>query len=263
MQAPIELRRPLVFVTMAAVLAACATEPEHHYFHREEQAPPAEWGYEGEIGPERWGDLSPDYALAKSGIEQSPIDLYDGASLDLPEIDFHYRPTRIDLVYNGHTVEQEDTGGCYIEVGGNRYTLAQFHFHSPSEHTVNGRHAEMELHLVHKDHGGNVAVVSVLIEEGSENPAFAPVWSNLPTDANRKRESAAVVDPGALLPADRGYLRYMGSFTTPPCTEGVLWLVLRSPGELSAAQIAAFRAVLDGNNRPVQPLNGRAISVSR
>jgi carbonic anhydrase len=156
-----------------------------------------------------------------------------------------------------------EDGASAIVVEGKRYVLAQFHFHAPSEHTIDGRHADMEMHLVHKSEDGQVAVVGVMIRAGAENLAFAPIWDRLPTPANKERRATATIDAASLLPKDHGHYRYLGSFTTPPCTEGVLWLVLRTPVELSRAQIDQFRAVIEGNNRPVQPRNQRAIEYTR
>ncbi len=236
---------------------------DHHYFHKAEQPHAAEWGYEGAIGPAHWGDLCPDYALASTGRRQSPIDIHGATPQDLSAVEFRYHPAVIDVLYNGHTVEEKEDLASSVVVDGVEYTLQQFHFHSPSEHTVDGAHAAMEMHLVHKSAAGDVAVVAVMIEEGAENAAFAPIWSFLPDASRPARTSSTTVDAGALLPAGRRYYRYDGSFTTPPCTEGVLWVVLLEPVQLSGTQIAQFRAVIEGNNRPVQPLNGRSIAVSR
>jgi len=249
---------PFVLVGCASIRAG-----DHHYFHKAERPHAAEWGYEGAIGPEHWGDLCPDYAPASTGRRQSPIDIHGAAPQDLSAVEFRYRPAEIDVVYNGHTVEEKEDLRSSVVIDGAEYTLEQFHFHSPSEHTVGGEHSDMEMHLVHKSAKHDVAVVAVLIEEGTENAAFAPVWNNLPDASRTERHSKATVDAGAMLPADRRHYRYDGSFTTPPCTEGVLWVVLLEPVALSEGQIAQFRAVIEGNNRPVQPLNGRTIAVSR
>jgi carbonic anhydrase len=257
------LARRAVLLALLGGLVACASDAVHPYLHDVEQPHPAEWGYTGAIGPDHWGDLSPDYVHAKTGRAQSPIDIRGAVPRDLPPIAFDYDTVAIDLVYNGHTIEEHEDRTSSIEVGGKRYVLEQFHFHSPSEHTVDGRHSAMEMHLVHKSEDGALAVVAVLIEEGAENAAFARVWDYLPTAENRSRTAQATVDTGALLPVDRSYYRYSGSFTTPPCLEGISWMVLLSPVELSAAQIDRFRAVIDGNNRPVQALNDREIAVSR
>jgi len=239
-----------------------STDKEHHYFHKAAQSHAAEWGYDGDSGPEHWGNLSPDYVLAVKGQQQSPIDITGAVSEDLCAIEFEYHPSKIDLVYNGHTVEEIEDKHSSINVEGKRFVLQQFHFHAPSEHTIDGRHASMEMHLVHKSDDGKIAVVGVLIDTGADNPAFDAVWDYLPSADNRERIESATVDAANLLPVDRSYYRYMGSFTTPPCTQDVLWMVLKTPVELSAGQIEKFRSVISGNNRPTQPLNDRTIAVS-
>lgn len=243
----------------AGMVHAEDDEREHHYLHKQEQPHAAEWGYTGQTGPSFWGQLSPKYALAKTGRQQSPIDLHEAQSRDLPPLKLKYQPSKIHLIYNGHTIqENEDPGSCEI-VAGKRYELQQFHFHSPSEHTVNGRHYPMEMHLVHKSADGQVAVVGVLLEMGKHNHAFDKLWEQLPDANNTQRDSEQTIDVSTLLPSRHEYYSYMGSFTTPPCTEDVKWAVLKTPVPLSAAQIDRFRRVIHGNNRPVQPLNGRSV----
>jgi carbonic anhydrase len=234
--------------------------PMHRYFHKEEQPHAAEWGYKGKKGPDHWGDLSPDYVLAKTGRRQSPIDVQAVEPSSISAIEFGYGPSLIDLVYNGHTVEEVEDHHSSITVNGKRYVLQQFHFHSPSEHTVHGRHSAMEMHLVHKNDDGTIAVIGVLIEQGSDNPAFDQAWNYLPSDTNRERKESVTIDAATLLPIDQNYYRYTGSFTTPPCTENVLWMILKTPVELSEHQIATFQKIIDGNNRPVQPLNDRTVA---
>ena len=235
----------------------------HHYFHKTEQPHAAEWGYEGAGAPEHWGDLSPDYHLAKDGREQSPIDVHATATAALPALEFDYRPALIRMVYNGHSVQENEDGDSHLTVEGKRYKLEQFHFHSPSEHTVDGKSFAMELHFVHEGEDGEVAVVSVLIDEGAHNAAFDAMWADLPDRDDPKENSSKRIGVAELLPKDRRYYAYRGSFTTPPCTEGVRWFVMQQPVQLSNAQIATFRKVIYHNNRPVQPLNGRAVTVSR
>jgi carbonic anhydrase len=258
-------RHRLALVAGLVFAAGCASHAsEHHYFHEHEQDHAAAWSYEGETGPEHWGELDAAYATAKSGTQQSPIDIRDATAADLPAIRFDYRPSAIDAVYNGHTIEDKGDGKSSITVGGAEYVLQQFHFHAPSEHTIAGAHSDMEMHLVHKGDGGAVAVVAVMIRAGAENRAFAPLWNELPTAAAGTVRSTLTVHPAELLPPEpRAYYRYTGSFTTPPCTEGVLWLVLQQPIELSPAQIARFKAIVRRNNRPVQPRNGRVIERAR
>lgn len=222
----------------------------------------AAWGYGAENGPHVWGRLSADYALCATGSRQSPIDLRNPRSASLPSITFNYRPTPLNIHNNGHNIEVASSGENWIEVGGERYSLLQFHFHAPSEHTVEGRSFDMEMHLVHRNEEGAIAVIGVLIERGSRRIAFDPVWAHLPqTPGEMKRIEGVTVNPGDLLPVDTRAYRYDGSLTTPPCSESVMWIVIATPIEMSEAQIAAFTAIVPKNNRPVQALNGREIHI--
>ena len=248
--------------TESAGQTPARTEAQHHYFHTSEQPHPAEWGYAGDTSPAHWGQLSPDYALADTGTQQSPIDISSAAPAQLPPLRFDYHPSRIDLVYNGHTIEEIEDRASHLTIDNQTFTLEQFHFHSPSEHTVDGRHFDMEMHLVHKSDDGAVAVIGVFIEAGQSNPAYDNVWDYLPTAENRERKSDTTVDASQLLPQEPRHYSYTGSFTTPPCTEDVTWILMASPVELSQDQIDRFRAVIHNNNRPVQLLNGRTVQVS-
>lgn len=234
-------------------------EPLHHYFHKEEQQHAAAWSYAGTTGPSHWGDLDPSYAVAKTGKQQSPIDIHSTVKKSLPTIDFNYRPSQIHLIYNGHTIQENEDPGGFAAAGERRFELQQFHFHSPSEHTVDGNHFPMEMHLVHKARDGTVGVVAVFIREGKHNPAFDPIWNRLPDKKQPAREADLRIDTQALLPKDHSYYTYDGSFTTPPCTQQVRWVVLTTPVSLSKQQILRFRKVIDGNNRPVQPLHERQV----
>lgn len=227
------------------------------------------WDYGTEHGPATWASLSPEFAACGAGLKQSPVDLTKAATAEVHELRTSYSPAQLriirhehvaDGINNGHTVQVNYAGADALTLGDEVFPLVQYHFHAPSEHTVDGRHYPMEMHLVHKSAGGKLAVLGVLVEEGAENGAFAPVWANLPAEKGKEFHLAHVtVDTDALLPKDRSTWRYDGSLTTPPCTEGVQWIVFRKPVQLSTAQIAAFKAIHDGNNRPVQPLNGRVL----
>lgn len=221
-----------------------------------------EWGYGTENGPAVWGQLSPEYALCAAGTHQSPIDLVNPTSAALPAIAFNYQPAALNIRNNGHTIEVAFPKGNWIEVDSTRYELLQFHFHAPSEHTVAGQPFAMEMHLVHQSEDGALAVVGVLIERGKDHIAFNPLWAYLPSTLGAAQQIEQIaIDAGDLLPSARASYRYDGSLTTPPCSEGVKWFVLTTPIELSEAQIATFAAIIHGNNRPVQPLNGRQLLV--
>lgn len=222
------------------------------------------WAYEGEEGPDHWGEIDASYATCASGAEQSPIDLTGATTEDLTNIAFHYQPGGARIFNNGHTIEVEfpDTAGSFIEVDGHRYDLKQFHFHTPSEHTFDGRAAAAELHLVHKDADDKLAVVGVMLDEGDASAALAPVWDHLPAvEAPDASDNIDAVDAAALLPAEQATYRYSGSLTTPPCTEGVSWFVMTTPMTLSGDQLAAFTAIIEGNNRPVQDLGARDLDL--
>ena len=247
----------VIFIAIASCINSYA-ESENAPSHPDQ----AEWGYGVENGPAVWGQLSPEYALCTEGTHQSPIDLVNPTSAALPAIAFNYQPAALHIRNNGHTIEVAFPKGNWIEVDSTRYELLQFHFHAPSEHTVAGQPFAMEMHLVHQSKDGTLAVIGVLIERGSEHAAFNPLWAHLPGTPGAEQHIEQVsVDAGDLLPSARSSYRYDGSLTTPPCSEGVKWFVLTTPIELSEAQIASFTAIVHGNNRPVQPLNGRQLLV--
>ena len=217
------------------------------------------WGYSGDAGPDKWGALSPDYGLCEFGKAQSPIDIRDASRLDLVDIDFHYGRSGNKIFNNGHTIQVNVDAGSYIIYNGIRYDLLQFHFHAPSEHTIAGVAAPMEIHFVHADaNSGNLAVVGILLVEGEgANMAYASVFDNLPAEAGEPMAMGDALSLAALLPKRRSFYTYQGSLTTPPCSEVVRWLVLDAEVKLSAEQIAAYTALYPANARPVQPLGKR------
>ena len=233
---------------------------DHHYFHKGERNHAAHWGYTGNTSPEHWGDLDSSYILAKRGLQQSPIDIRDTVTRsDLPDIAFNYKPSPIRFVYNGHTVQENQDAGSFARGPRRTFQLEQFHFHSPSEHTVNGHQFPMEMHLVHKASDGTVGVLAVLFEVGKHNAAFDPLWKNIPGPSRPRQESNVTINARDLLPNQHDYYFYHGSFTTPPCTEHVEWVILKQPVTISNEQLTRLRQVIDGNNRPVQRLNGRQV----
>ncbi len=236
---------------------SCATSE-----HAPSQTEKVAWGYEAENGPDVWGRLSPEYVLCAEGTRQSPIGLVIPTSAKLPALVFNYRPTALNIRNNGHTIEVASTEENWVEVDGTRYELLQFHFHAPGEHTMAGKPFDMEMHLVHKNKDGTLAVIGVLIEHGSDHAAFNPLWAHLPgAPGEVKRIEHVTMNADDLLPSARHAYRYDGSLTTPPCSEGVKWFVLTTPIELSEVQIAAFEAIVHDNNRPIQPLHGRELLV--
>lgn len=217
------------------------------------------WSYQGETGPQHWHELNPEFKQCGIGERQSPIDIREGIPVELDPIQFDYKLSAFRVIDNGHTVQVNVESGNRIVVNGRRYELVQFHFHRPSEERLNGRQFEMVAHLVHKDLEGKLAVVAVLIEEGKGHPIVQQVWNNLPLEKRVEQAGLQGLDLLQLLPEDRRYVTYMGSLTTPPCTEGVLWMVLKKPVSVSAQQISIFSRLYPMNARPVQPQRDRLI----
>jgi carbonic anhydrase len=220
------------------------------------------WDYSGEGAPENWSKLKPEFSACSSGKRQSPIDIRDGISVQLDPVQFDYKPSGFKVLDNGHTVQVNVAPGNSIEVMGRRFELVQFHFHRPSEERINGRQFDMVAHLVHKDLEGKLAVVAVLLDRGSMQPIVQTVWNNLPLEKGDEVAARATLDLNALLPAERGYYTYMGSLTTPPCSEGVLWMVMKQPVGISSEQIGIFSRLYPMNARPIQSASGRLIKGS-
>lgn len=247
----------LPLLALLALAAGCSHAPKSQH-----------WSYEGPAGPARWAELTSAYAACREGHRQSPVDIATGTAVRLTGEEKR-RALRMYLtrprgaaseVNTGHTIQVNHAGGDTLEIGGTPYALVQYHFHAPSEHTVDGRQFPMEVHFVHQAADGRLAVVGVLLVDGQDNPALEATWSHMPRQkgAEASLEQAQVAMEG-LLPAVRTAWRYEGSLTTPPCSEGVEWLVMNTPVEVGAGQIARFRAIVHDNHRPTQPLNGRVV----
>jgi carbonic anhydrase len=220
------------------------------------------WSYEGDNGPANWGKINPQWAKCGSGNRQSPIDIRDGMKVELEQITFDYHPSSFNVTDNGHTVQVMVSGGNFITVNNRMYELVQFHFHRPSEERINGKGYEMVVHMVHKDGEGRIAMLALLLERGKPQPVIQTVWNNLPLEKLETLAPSVVLDPTDLIPARRDYFTFMGSLTTPPCTEGVLWLVMKEPVQASPAQLALFSRLYPLNARPIQPGSGRIVKES-
>lgn len=219
-----------------------------------------QWAYSGKAGPENWGGLSRDYHVCGAGAMQSPVDITGGFAATGDPIEFDYCLTPLTVLHNGHTVQANYEPGSGITVNGERFELLQLHFHTPSEHAVEGQLAAMEVHLVHMNAAGALAVVGAMMEGGSENPALREIWDNMPLrESAGKTLNRVMINARDLLPADTSYYRYMGSLTTPPCSEGVNWFVLTNPIQVGLEQVSKFVAAVGSNNRPLQPRNHRLV----
>jgi carbonic anhydrase len=223
----------------------------------------AHWAYQGDGGPQAWSQLRPEFSACGSGQRQSPIDIRGGLAVELEPVRFDYQPSRFAVIDNGHTVQVNLQSGNAIEVSGKRFELVQFHFHRPSEERIDGKQFEMSLHLVHKDEQGRLAVVALLFDKGARQPVLQKVWNNLPLEKNQEAAARAPLELLDLLPEDRRYFTYMGSLTTPPCSEGVQWIVMRQPVTAAPEQIELFSRIYPMNARPVQSASGRRIMQSQ
>lgn len=264
----VRLYRLLLSITLLVVplTGICAAEMHGDTGSHGEAAPG--WDYSTARGPDHWGDLGPEYVLARIGGSQSPVNI-DTTSIigaDLPPLVIEPHAQPLHLLNNGHTVEAVCPGAASLRFGGQHYELLQFHFHAPSEHTIDGEHAEVELHFVHSDGEGHLAVVAVLFFEGTvEHPEVAEFL----TRESVARPGSEMVDPTTaldvrdFLPDSLDYYTYDGSLTTPPATEGVRWFVLKQPLHMSRTQIEAIDRVYYSNNRPTQPLNARFVLTRR
>ncbi len=219
----------------------------------------SDWSYSGENGPDNWARLTPDF-FACSGRNQSPINLTDFIEADLKPVKISYQSRGHEILHNGHSVQVNYIAGSSISIDGIQYDLQQFHFHAPSENLINGRSFAMEAHFVHQDRDDNLAVIALLFEEGAENEALSAIWRHMPRLKGEKKSLPKPFDAATLLPQNPDYYRFNGSLTTPPCTEGVRWLVLKEPVRVSKEQVEAFaHAMHHPNNRPVQPVNARPV----
>jgi carbonic anhydrase len=219
------------------------------------------WGYRGAANPTEWGKLSSDFTKCESGLEQSPIDIKGAKKGSSAPITFNYKSSPLVVVNNGHTIQANYAPGSSMTVGGEKYELLQFHFHTPSEHQITGKASAMEVHLVHRNAAGKLAVVGVMMNKGKEQPLIGKVWQAIPPSGKTKTVQNVTINAANLLPANRSYYSYAGSLTTPPCSEGVKWHVLTTAISLSPKQIAIFEKLYPVDARPIQPIGDRKIEL--
>jgi carbonic anhydrase len=219
-----------------------------------------QWGYTGEGAPENWGTLDPAYAMCSKGVNQSPINLTGFIEAELEPVIFNYTGLVTEVLHNGHAVQAAYTAGSTITADGKIFALKQFHFHAPSENQINGEYFPMEGHFVHADSDGNLAVIAVMYTLGEENAELKKIWRQMPAEAGGKASMASQVRADHLMPENKEYYRFNGSLTTPPCTEGVLWMVMKNPVTVSEEQVQQLAEALGHpNNRPVQAVNARPV----
>ncbi|WP_312664754.1 carbonic anhydrase family protein [Pantoea sp. CTOTU49201] len=236
-------------MSLAALLIAMAPFSYAHDIH---------WSYES---PEKWGDLGAAYQTCKTGVNQSPVNIHNVVNGQLKSLDLEYHAKQKSIVNNGHTIQIDINDGDTFKLDDETYTLRQFHFHAPSENRIEGKSFPLEVHFVHSNEHGQLAVVGVMFEAGEANPAIESILQNVPSKVNQVKALDKPLNLATLIPDNKSYYRFSGSLTTPPCSEGVRWLVMKDSVHASSAQLASFARLLGehGNSRPVQPLNGRLI----
>ena len=257
----------LVAFAIAVAFPACQTEPADEVAveseldaHQEESAEGHEvhWSYEGDTGPAMWGSLDPSFAACDDGSRQSPVDIAGAVAGGESELEIRWQPGDAEVIDNGHTIQVNVAEGSAINLEGREFALLQFHFHHPSEHTVEGSAAPMDIHFVHAAAEGDLAVIGVFLEAGEADSTIQSIWEAIPS-AGESPGTLAALDPRALLPEGGSHYRYPGSLTTPGCSEIVSWVVMAESVAVSQDQIDAFVALYPMNARPVQPLNERMI----
>ena len=222
------------------------------------------WGYEGDAGPSKWGMLDSSFRTCATGRDQTPVDIRSADVTGQSDaVLLHTEPVHGVAVNNGHSLQVNVTPGCFATIDGTRYALLQFHYHTPSEHTFSGQPWVAEWHLVYSGPQSNLAVIGLMVAPGAENAAFAPVLAAAPPNTDGYMRVERSIDVRAMLPADLRVVRYQGSVTTPPCTEGVRWMVLPAPVAMSADQLSVLERLHGPNARPVQPLNGRGLQAGQ
>lgn len=220
-----------------------------------------DWGYDGATNPQIWGKLSPEFGRCATGMQQSPIDLQGAVKGTSAPIVFNYKSSPLIVVNNGHTIRVDYAPGSSISIDGEQYNLLQFHFHTPSEHQINGTPMAMELHLVHRNQADELAVVGVMMNIGNEDPLISTIWRRIPTSGQTNVLKTTIINAANLLPIRKSYYSYLGSLTTPPCSEGVKWYVLESPISVAVEQVDRFKMFYPVDARPIQPINDRKITL--
>ena len=248
-------------ISMASIFSACQTIPEKQ--ETKSSTHTQHWEYSGITGPSHWGDIAEEFGTCKTGKLQSPFNITADTTASLPNLGLNYRPVPMKIINNGHTIQADQMGGGQLVVDGKTYTLLQFHFHSSSEYSINDKPYPLEAHLVHASDEGELAVVGIMFEEGKPNSELNNIWENMPSSKGENIVSGKTVNANNLLPASKKYYRFMGSLTTPPCSEGVNWYMMRTPVTASKEQIKRFKALYPMNARPLQDKNNRLVVMGK
>jgi carbonic anhydrase len=233
---------------------------------KQEHAPQLPWSYSGEAGPQAWGKLKPEFATCAAGQRQAPIAIDDNTALSGPAepLTLDYKASNGSVVHTGRTLQVDVQGENFLTVRGTRYKLVRMDFHQPAEEIINGKSFAMGVHLLHRSEDGQQAMLAVLLEPGETSPLIDQVWTYVPLDVqDRVAFPPGGLNVASLMPQDQRYYQFFGSLTAPPCTEGVLWMVMRQPMTLNASQLRLFTQLFPNNARPVQPVNDRVVRAAQ
>lgn len=240
-------------------LSSCSIDSIKTVTKRNEIGNSQDWSYTGPTGPSNWGSLKEEYAMCSKGNEQSPINIQSTVQRPLPlGINYHAGQYKVEIEKKTITLIPESNTNS-INLQGTTYKLKQLHFHTPSEHLINGQQFDLEIHLVHEDHNHSVAVIGIFVEIGSQSKEFQKIGNILKEEKNVKVNRFISVNIQSFIPINSKYITYNGSFTVPPCTEGVKWIVYKKPIQFSYQQIKYYQKYYYPSNRPVQPLNNRIL----
>ena len=238
-----------IFIVFVTALMLSEGEPK----------PYAHWTYEGDEGQKNWASLDERFAMCEKGLNQSPINITSAIDAELSPLIFEGEAKATTFINNGHTVQANFQGGNYVIIDNKKYGLKQIHFHTPSENHIDGEAFPLEAHLVHVDKNNDLAVIGIMFKVSSDNSVLNKLLRNLPENKDDKEEVKSEIFGYEILPEAKEYYRFNGSLTTPPCSEGVKWVVLKTPVEISQSQLNDFMNVMPKNARDIQELNARII----
>jgi len=252
------LTRALLLFTALCGVAACAPKKAADTATAKLGPPITRWSYDGDTGPAHWGQLGGASAVCSTGIRQSPVDIAGQIKAQTAKVKLNYNSVTASIQNTGKAIRILPVNAGSIVLDGHTYNLKYIEFHSPSEHAINGHRATLESQFVHVDAKGNMVVVAVLYDVGVADPMLASLWTYLPSDPGQPVPLPdLLINAQDLLPSTDDFYAYSGSLTTPPCTEGVTWMVYSSPLSVSAEQADAFARVLGANARPLQDRHER------
>jgi carbonic anhydrase len=248
----------LLVATAVIVTTGCVDhneDMEHSKTHE------AHWGYKGKYSPLHWGEIKEEFAMCSKGKMQTPINIIATQDVNIKDLDFNYNTTSTNVINNGHTVQVNIASGSTVNIDGIDYELKQFHFHTPSENNINGISYPLEAHFVHSTKDGKLAVVAVMFKDGKASPILEKIWNKFPLEENKAVFiDLSSIDIKSMMPSNKDYYKFIGSLTTPPCSENVKWNVFKTPMTISKEQVKQFFEIFEhSNNRPIQNTNNRKI----